>query len=1019
MLLLEGRAGIGKTSLVEVACSRAAGFGHEVLRARGSELESGFAFGVVRQLFERRLAGTEPDEREALLAGPAAAVRPLLAGPVARPAAGEVAAPLAGGVAASLAGDSSFAVLHGLYWLVVNLAARGPVLIAVDDAHWADEPSLRWLAYLARRLDGLAAGMLVALRPGDPAVLRAPLLAVCAEAAAVLRPALLSEQAVRAVVRAAAHPEAGGEAGDELCAAVYAACGGNPLYLTELLRAADRGGRPLAALEPTELLAGGLDGIARQVIIRVRGLGPDALRLAQALAVLGDGGELRYAAAIAGVTLAAAERLAAGLTQAEVLAAEAPAAQAPSAGVSAGDVPTAQAPAAGVPGDGPWRPRFVHPVIRDALEAVLDSGERDRAHRRAARLLHADLAPPGQVAAHLVRVRPAGDDWVVARLREAARAAMDSGAPQVAADLLDRALAEPPPPGQRAGVLREAARAQVTAGRERAFGLLEEALRVAAGPQARAEIALEVAEAYAALFRWVDAVDVIERALAELGPAEAELAARLEGELVVCGLHDARRAPQVAPVLARLGSRRLAAAGESVAVAQAMAMLLAGRPAGQIAARLEEALTCSGPGAANWNTRAALLWVLVVAERFGVVADALGPMLEQVHRCGSARGLVAAYSTLGLLKLRLGALPEADAAARVALYVLQEGDFAPGLGFAATVLADVAVEAGQLDEAQALLDLLPRQGWPAGVGTVLIPAARGRLRLAQGRAAEALADFQACGELFGADVWGMPIRETGYVHARSGAALALLRLGQRQDAVRLAEAELADVRVFGAPRALGIALRVAGLARSGPEGLTLLRESAAALDDSPALLERARSLAELGAALRRDGQRAAARDPLARALELAAGCAAGPLAARARDELRAAGARPRRPWRTGVDALTPSELRVARLACDGRSNREIAGELYVTLKAIEGHLARAYAKLGIEGRGQLADALAPAMAGPEKAGPEKAGSEKTGVPTLQRTTRRLRDGGVSTSPAEGDFDDDDRARGVREGNRDV
>ena len=211
--------------------------------------------------------------------------------------------------------------------------------------------------------------------------------------------------------------------------------------------------------------------------------------------------------------------------------------------------------------------------------------------------------------------------------------------------------------------------------------------------------------------------------------------------------------------------------------------------------------------------------------------------------------------------------------------------------------------------------------------------------------------------MFGADVWGMPIRETGYAHARSGAALALLRLDQRQDAVMLADAELADVRVFGAPRALGIALRVAGLARGGPEGLALLRESAAALDDSPARLERARSLAELGAALRRDGQRAAARDPLARALELAAGCGAGPLVARVRDELRAAGARPRRPWRTGVDALTPSELRVARLAADGRSNREIAGELYVTLKAVEGHLAHAYAKLGIGGRDQLPPAL--------------------------------------------------------------
>ena len=192
----------------------------------------------------------------------------------------------------------------------------------------------------------------------------------------------------------------------------------------------------------------------------------------------------------------------------------------------------------------------------------------------------------------------------------------------------------------------------------------------------------------------------------------------------------------------------------------------------------------------------------------------------------------------------------------MALRVLQEGDFAPGLGFAATVLSDIAVEAGELDEAQTLLDLLPQEGWPAGVATVLIPAARRRLRLAQGRAADALADFQACGGLFCADVWGMPIRETGYVHARSGAALALLRLGQRQHACQLADAELADVRVFGAPRSLGIALRAAGL------------------------------------------------------------------------------------------------------AAEGRSNREIACELYVTLKAIEGHLARAYAKLGIEGRSQLARALA-------------------------------------------------------------
>ena len=519
VLLIEGQAGIGKTSLVETACSRAGELVHEVLRARGSELESGFALGVVRQLFERRLAAAGESERAALLAGPAAAVRPLLSG--------EVSAPPAGG--------SSFAVLHGLYWLVVNLAASGPVLIAVDDAHWADEPSLRWLAYLAPRLEGLAAGMLLAMRRGDPADMSGPLVAVRAQAATVLRPALLSEQAVSAVVRAAA----GGGASDELCQAVYAACGGNPLYLAELLRAAELSGRPLAALQSAELLGGGLEGIARQVITRVNSLGPGALGLAQALAVLGDGCELRHAAAIAGVTMAVAARLAGGLVRAEVLA--------------AGE-----------------RPRFVHPVIRDALEASLDGGGKDRAHRCAAWLLRAEGAPPGQVAAHLIRVRPAGDAWVLAQLREAAEAAMGTGAPHAAAGLLDRALAEPPAPGQRAGVLREAARAQVTAGRERAFVLLEEALRLAASPAERAGIALEVAEAYAALFRWVDAVDVIERALAELGDADPELAARLEGERLVCGLHDARRAPRVAPVLAGLGSRRKQAASEPVAVVHRM-----------------------------------------------------------------------------------------------------------------------------------------------------------------------------------------------------------------------------------------------------------------------------------------------------------------------------------------------------------------------------------------------------------------------------------------------------------------
>ena len=807
VVLVEGGAGIGKTALLEATCRRAAGVGREVLRARGSELEAGFAFGVVRQLFERRLASVDDDDRQALLAGSAGAVRALLLGePV-----------------ETSAFDTSFAVLHGLYWLTINLADRGPLLIVVDDAHWADEPSLRWLAYVAPRLEGAAVAVLVALRPAEPALVGAWLEALLVEAGAVVRPQLLSERAVAAIVLAVL----GARASAELCGAVWGASGGNPLYLAELLRGARSKDRPLAELDPAELVAGGREGVTRRVLAGVRGLDPGALSLAQTLAVLGDGCQLRHAAAIAGVEVPEAISLVAALVRLEVLAADDPS-------------------------------RFIHPVVRDAVEGSLPSDARDALHRSAARLLDGDGAPPGQVAAHLVAVRPVGDGWVVDRLRAAAAEAMRSGAPGAAAGLLRRALSEPPRGEQRVGVLREAARAEASAGREAACVLLEEALRLASDPRERAEIALEVAEAYAALFRWVEAVDVIDRARAELDDADEELAARLEGELVVCAVHDARRASRVAPVLERLSSRSLSdSAVEALAVARGMSMLLAGRPADEAAAPLEEALSQAAPGAENWDTRAALLWSLVTAERYDSVEMALGPMVAEVQRSGSARGFVAVYSTLGLLKLRLGALPEADAAARVALRVLQEGDFAPGLAFAATVLADVAVEAGELDEAQALIGLLPQEGWPAGVGTVLIPAARGRLRLAQGRPAEALMDFNTCARMFSAEVWGTEMRDVGYLHARAGAAQALLRLGERDAADRMAQTELADVRVFAAPRALGVASRVAGLARGGEPGIELLYESVASLRGSLARLELAYSLTELGAALRRAGRRAA------------------------------------------------------------------------------------------------------------------------------------------------------------------
>ncbi len=874
----------------------------------GFGVESGFAFGVVRQLFERRLASGRHDRQT---------LRP---GLLARRDLCCPATPRKGG------DDTTFAVLHGLYWLTMNFADRGPLLIAVDDAQWADEPSLRWLAYVAPRLEGAAVAVLVSLRPAQAALVGAWLEALLVEAGGVVRPQLLSESAVAAIVRAAR------DRGQAL--SCVGRCGGRAAVILSTWPSCCEGpleGPAVGRARSAELVAGGREGVARRVLAGMRGLDPGALSLAQALAVLGDGCQLRHAAVIAGVEVSEAISLVASLVRLEVLATDDP-------------------------------PRFIHPVVRDAVEGSLASDARDALHRSAARLLDGDAAPPGQVAAHLVAVRPVGDGWVVDRLREAAAEAMRSGAPGAAAGLFRRAISEPPRGEQRVGVLREAARAEASAGREAACVLLEEALRLASDRRERAEIALEVAEAYAALFRWVEAVDVIDRARAELDDADEELAARLEGELVVCAVHDARRAARVAPVVARLSSRSLSAsAGEALAVARGMSMLLAGRPDGRGRGPAGGSALTGGAGRRELGHPGRAVVESGDRRALRLGGDGTGsygrrgPTLRErtrircrLQHAGPAQAAPGSAARGG--RRRTGC-PAGAAGGRFCARAGIRGDGAGRCGRRSRrarrgASADRASAPGRL------------AGW---CWHGLDPAARGRLRLAQGRPAEALMDFKTCARMFSAEVWGTEMRDVGYLHARAGAAQALLRLGERDAADQMAQTELADVRVFAAPRALGVASRVAGLAQGGEPGIELLYESVASLRGSPARLELAYSLSELGAALRRAGRRAAASEPLAEALELAVRCGARRLAGRAREELKATGARPRRQWRTGVEALTPSELRVTSLAAEGRTNREIAHELYVTLKTVEGHLSRAYTKLGIPGRAEL-----PGVFGPEK-----------------------------------------------------
>ena len=185
----------------------------------------------------------------------------------------------------------------------------------------------------------------------------------------------------------------------------------------------------------------------------------------------------------------------------------------------------------------------------------------------------------------------------------------------------------------------------------------------------------------------------------------------------------------------------------------------------------------------------------------------------------------------------------------------------------------------------------------------------------------------------------------------------LLALGDTAGATALAGEALDRARRAGTPRALGGALRVAGLVHGGEHGLDLLHQAVDALTPSPSLLWRAEALVDLGAALRRAGRRTECRDPLRDGMDLAHRCGATPLADRASNELRALGHRIRRRATTGAEALTASERRVAELAAEGLTNKQIAQSLFVTVRTVETHLSGSYIKLAITAREQLAAAL--------------------------------------------------------------
>jgi DNA-binding CsgD family transcriptional regulator len=908
LVVIEGSAGIGKSSLLTEARAIAGGEAMRVLGARAGEHEAEFAFGVVRQLFEQLLTNASPDQRAELLAGAAALVEPLFpSGQPQRPPA---------------LADTPFAIQHGLYWLAANTAYLQPTCLIVDDLHWADGPSLHWLGYLVRRLDGLPLLVAAATRPPgqghDPALLDELL---TDPAALILQPAPLTLPSITQLTRARLELEPA----EAFCAAVAVATGGNPLFVGALLGTITQEQLEPTAAHAKAVLGLGPRAISRVVSVRLTRLPPDSIAVARAAAILGDGSELRHAAALAELDLVVAGQAASRLVRVDLFRDADPI-------------------------------EFFHPVVRSAVYDTIDAGTRILLHRRAAEILAAAGAPPERAAGHLLHVAPAGDHGVVRALRIAADRALASGAYTTAVEYLRRALAEPPDGEERFEVLLKLGVAERRIGAPDAVGRLEAAMHAATEPIRRARAGLEYGRTLYYANRLADAISVLSEASDALGGDDPDLKEHFDAEIIGASRWVADYYPLAAERLAGIDEAELHGGGGSAQLLAALAV--------------DEAVRCGSRDQATRRARRALaMGVLQDEEAIGYYhavnalfmageAEEAGAAYEHAVRQARERGDPFALSNLlgflAYVRLRLGRLLDAEADLREGIELSRAADSLAFQWHAGT-LAEVLIERGELEEAGALVESarLDDQA-PDNMQLFFLRGARGRLHLLAHEPEQALADFQTIIDVAVAGGTLNPV----WFPARSLAALSLHHLGRDAEATALIEEELDLARVWGAPVGIAVSLRTLGLVTGGPDGLAMLAQAIDMLEPTTARLEHAQALVEYGGALRRSKQRIEARGRLREGVEIAHQLGALALVAQGNDELAATGARPRKVVQTGLETLTASERRVAQLAADDMSNKDIAQALFVTVKTVEVHLSSVYRKLEISSRRQLATALA-------------------------------------------------------------
>jgi DNA-binding CsgD family transcriptional regulator len=906
LVIVEGPAGIGKTRLLQ-ELARVAGEGDLLVRvARGGEMEEEMPFGIARQWFEPLLTRATGSQRDEWLSGSA---QQALAALAMVEAEGERSA-----------GDP-FTAINGLYWLAANLSLTRPVLLVLDDAQLADAPSLRFTTFLARRLADVPIAVVVAVRSGEPDE-PAELEALRNEGEVLTLPPL-SPDGVRELI--AGH--AGSPPDEAFSDACVSATAGNPFLVIEIMRELSSEQRRLDADAAADIVQLAPSSVARNVLFRLRRFGDDAVALARAVAIFGRAPQLRHVAQLACLTEEQALSAADDLRRAEVLA-------------------------AGSHLD------FVHPLVRRAIYEDFVEGERYAAHRKAADLLASAGAASVEVAAHLLVCPPNGDPWVAARLEDAADAAIDEGAFDVAVTYLRRALAEPPL--DDLGLLSKVGMTLTQVDVFEAPVVLAEVAARTTGTAARVEALRRLATSQLGTGNLAGAAATFDEAIELIGGSNREVLLDLEGQRYFASMAPTGRGGE-----------------ETLARIEAVAASLDGRTTGERIARQALAMkryVCCAPvtevldlilpfpklpwqrdGIASGVTIAAPK-ILAWSGRWNEAREEWARWVELEHTEGRVLSVAAGYSFLAEVDRLGGRLLESEGHARTAWEITQGTGGTSAFGWSALMnLAATLLARGDLegfDELVGGMDLslgpleIPVNPWPLEL--------RAALHLVRGDLEAGLRDLLRLGELMeGPMYWLNP----AYPPWRQEAAETLAALGRTAEASELLGVAEERAITFGAPHTIAGVLRARAMIEPRRRSIATLGRSVEILEAAGPPHELARSLLALGGALRRAGDRGDAREALEKALEIAHRCGAAGLDGRIREELAATGARPRKAVRTGVDALTVTELKIAQLAAIGHTNKEIAERLFVTVRTVETHLTHAYEKLGIRGRRRLAVAL--------------------------------------------------------------